>query len=621
MKSYFLAMMVFGISNAQVINFPDPVFKAKLLAADVTNNLAQDADNNNIKIDADSNGEIEQSEALLVYRLFYTTPPPFRPTASGPSKSIESEWITDITGISYFTNLRKLDLSDNQIQEIDLSGLTFLDYFNCNSNAIQSLDLTGLSALTYLNCAENQLTELPLAGLDALVLLSCYENQLTQLFVSGLANLQYLSCNDNSLSAIHFGGNSSLTYVWCYFNQLQQIDLTGTAAVLLHCNDNPNLTTIKVKNNVDSPFTYDVFPMPPMNAFEFGNLPLLGTVCCDTAEVSVMEQVLAAQPTVGITTDCMPPAVVHFPDSQFKNALLTTNCADFEGDMSLDGDADLNNDGEIDVEEALAIANLSIGVNGITDLEGLQYFENLWRFRIGGNPLTTFSGYGLQNLTNLSFNDNQLTSVDLSALVSLDNFQMMNEPLAAIDFSNNPQLFFARFWNVPVTTLNFCGTALTYFDGAGLPNLTYFSSRNGIITTDNILPQTPPPLSPIILTECPMLETVCHDAGEYAYINWGDPIGGVNYVTDCPSDCSILQKETFEHQNLTLFPNPAKDRLQVQMDSGRSVMAISVYNISGQLLIQIRSTDTIDVSSLSTGSYLIQIESDWGNTTQKFIKL
>ena len=73
MKNLFsLFVFCFAMAtSAQVITFPDPNFKAILLAADVTNEIAQ---NNyplqdNMKIDANNNGEIEVAEALAVERL------------------------------------------------------------------------------------------------------------------------------------------------------------------------------------------------------------------------------------------------------------------------------------------------------------------------------------------------------------------------------------------------------------------------------------------------------------------------------------------------------------------------------------------------------------------------
>lgn len=433
-KNYVFALLLAcGFSQAQVINFPDPVFKARLLEADVTNDIAQGATNNNIKIDANNNGEIEQNEALLVYSLFYASGPPIRPTAettvqqSSRSTALV-DMITDVTGISYFTNLRKLDLSDNMIVTVDLQALTSLQMLTCQNSSIQSLNLNGVSALAYLNCMENQLTELSLPNQPLLQTIYCAFNQLTELSVAGITHLQYLSCTNNLLESLEFGGNTSLNYVFCGYNQFTEIDLDGGTAQVLHCNDNPNLTTIKVKNNVDSPFTYDQFPQPPMDAFNFTNVPLLNSVCCDAGELAVMELVLSAQPTVTVSTDCVP-AIVNIPDVNFKNKLLTANCASFVDGTpadSFNSPVDTNADGEIQVSEALAVKGLRVNTsimtttNDLLSLEGIEYFTNLQYLNCIGNQISALDVTMMPDLFEVNCNYNALTTVDFSGLAQLE---------------------------------------------------------------------------------------------------------------------------------------------------------------------------------------------------------
>lgn len=611
-----------GHAGAQTINFPDANFKARLLEADVTNNIAKDADNNSIKIDANADGEIQQDEALLVYRLFYTPPPPFRPADNNnPAQRITNDFpIADITGLEYFTNLRKLGLSDNIITQLELPLLPMLDYLNCSHNPMTSITLPELPGLTYLDCSQNELTALTLQNLPALEVLLCDQNQITALVPAGLSALRVVNCNINLLETLIFGNNPVLKTVSCALNQLTQLDLNGTAVETLYCSDNLLLNTIKIKNNVNSPLTFDQPPFPfPVNSFDFSNLPALGSVCCDPGELAVMQEVLSTQPAVTIITDCIPPAIISFTDPDFKQYLLTQPCAHFEGNFYADADADLNNDGEIDVDEALVIQTLSIGAANIENLGGLEYFENLWSFGIGGNPLSSFEDYGLERLTHLNFNDNQLSNVSLSGLVALENLQMVREPITQVDFNGLENLSFARFWQIPVETLNFCGTGLVYFDGHDLPNLTYFSSRNGIVTTDGIWPQTPPPLSPITLNDCPALQTVCHDADEMAYINWGVPMQNATYVTDCPEDCSILGIRTPTNLKIGLYLNPASDVVHITIPNAGAFLSAEVCNMLGQSVLR-STSDTADISGLQAGSYWIKVKTMQIQGTQLFIK-
>ena len=51
--------------------------------------------------------------------------------------------------------------------------------------------------------------------------------------------------------------------------------------------------------------------------------------------------------------------IIDFPDSNFKNALLNTPCALVEGSDEF-MDADIDNDGEIDMDEAASIWQLNV---------------------------------------------------------------------------------------------------------------------------------------------------------------------------------------------------------------------------------------------------------------------
>ena len=61
---FYILVLTTSLLNAQVINSPDPAFKAILLQADTDNNIA-----GLVKIDANDDGEIDQSEALTVYDM------------------------------------------------------------------------------------------------------------------------------------------------------------------------------------------------------------------------------------------------------------------------------------------------------------------------------------------------------------------------------------------------------------------------------------------------------------------------------------------------------------------------------------------------------------------------
>ncbi len=241
---YLFLLFLFGLgTSAQIVAIPDPVFKAKLLAANTTNYIARNEFDESIAIDANANGEIEVSECTNVVAF-----------------NLAQSSISDLTGIAAFVNLKtlvcqrnfltELDVSglpaleilqcfENQLTQLDVSGLDRLERLFCENNDIQQLHLDGCIALTHLYCNGNNIAQLNLDGLSSIELIYCYQNQLTALDLSGQPNLKNLDCTQNNLTTLTSDSFQNLLTLYCSRNQLSSIDLS-TATQLTHfqCGNN-----------------------------------------------------------------------------------------------------------------------------------------------------------------------------------------------------------------------------------------------------------------------------------------------------------------------------------------------------------------------------------------------
>ena len=147
--------------------------------------------------------------------------------------------IGDLTGIEYFTGVRGLNCSDNQLTGLDLSTNAVLRCVYCSENQLTSLDLPANPALTQLNCRANQLTSLDIASATALTHFCCVDNQLITLDVSNNLALVQLNCANNQLTSLALSTNTALTHLICTNNQLSSLDLsTNTALLVFYCNWN-----------------------------------------------------------------------------------------------------------------------------------------------------------------------------------------------------------------------------------------------------------------------------------------------------------------------------------------------------------------------------------------------
>lgn len=116
------------------ISFPDPNFKAALVA--------------NTSINTNRDSDISESEASS-----------FTGTIAAQSQSISS-----VEGIQYFTNATRIALFNNSISEIDLSKNTKVTQLLLENNSLMSIDISKLTALIDFKAHTNNLTEVNLAN-------------------------------------------------------------------------------------------------------------------------------------------------------------------------------------------------------------------------------------------------------------------------------------------------------------------------------------------------------------------------------------------------------------------------------------------------------------------------
>lgn len=96
----------------------------------------------------------------------------------------------------------------------------------------------------------------------------------------------------------------------------------------------------------------------------------------------------------------------------------------------------------------------------------------------------------------------------------------------------------------------------------------------------------------------------------------GDPIETNPDISNC--NLLSVPDNTIEELNVKLYPNPVIDYLTV--DYAKSINSIEVYTMFGQLLKKVTNTKNIKLGNMSSGFYLIRINSEEGSITKKILK-
>ncbi|MCF8323013.1 MAG: leucine-rich repeat domain-containing protein [Flavobacterium sp.] len=239
-KLYFLllAFSFFSTANAQIVDIPDGFLRAKLLSADTTYRIAKNLTGAYFKIDANNDGQIQESEALNVSYL-------------DVSNGRSSGKISKLTGMEKFTNLTSLDFSYNYISNLDISNLTKLTDLYCYNNEISKLDVSKLTELENLDFSNNYISNLDVSNLIKLTTLWCTYNKISTLNVNNLTKLNWLDCTHNQISNLDVSNLTSLIYLFCSNNQISTLDVGNlTKLTSLDCSFNyiSNLDVSKLTN-------------------------------------------------------------------------------------------------------------------------------------------------------------------------------------------------------------------------------------------------------------------------------------------------------------------------------------------------------------------------------------
>lgn len=87
---------------------------------------------------------------------------------------------------------------------------------------------------------------------------------------------------------------------------------------------------------------------------------------------------------------------------------------------------------------------------------------------------------------------------------------------------------------------------------------------------------------------------------------------------DFTLNVTTLNREAFDKNSFIIYPNPVSSVLNIKAE--QNIDAVLVYNLQGQLVLESKNTDKIDVESLAAGQYLIKIGSGELLQVKKFVK-
>lgn len=94
--------------------------------------------------------------------------------------------------------------------------------------------------------------------------------------------------------------------------------------------------------------------------------------------------------------------------------------------------------------------------------------------------------------------------------------------------------------------------------------------------------------------------------------------GTCNY--DVNGDLVILSSKDVSNIEASINPNPTTGLIKIALSNQSKVEKVEIYSVSGRIVYNTSNTGIIDISSLSSGLYILKAKTNEGQFSRKIIK-
>lgn len=326
--------------------------------------------------------------------------------------NIKGLGIKSLKGVEYvnFTNVRKLDCSDNELTELPVAGFfTNLEEIDFSNNQLTGrIELNKCKKLRILKGSDNMLEEVAFEN-SVLESVDLSNNQLTRFQCSYntstlksvnvannlLSESSGFGCSDNAVLTDWNVSNNNLKYVYLHSTpMLENYNVSGNPLVeltLFGAGYGTALKTLDASNTALS--SLDISGNMSLQSLNVMGCATLTKIFAGTLDVEAIN--IEKESYTIIETSTIVDAI---KDNAFREFLIET----------------YGSNGGITQEEADRVTDLELNADNaaeVKSLAGIEYFRNLKTLKVSG----------LESLddTNLAVGNINLTSVDISLVKGL----------------------------------------------------------------------------------------------------------------------------------------------------------------------------------------------------------
>lgn len=478
--------------------------------------------------------------------------------------------ISDLTGIEDFVALQGFNCRGNSFTTLDVSNNTNLTSLICGANALISLDLSANTNLTNLAAELCDLTSITLPL--SIELMNIDGNEFTELDFSGLPNLKYLLVKNNPyLSALNVQNGNNTNF----------IGFEATSNPLLYCIvvDDPsysttNWTTVSTQVTFRTDCTAPVITLTGANPQEIelgAGYTELGATTSDGSSVVIdASEFLDAVGSYSIYYNATDAS-----GNEAEQMIRTVNVVDTTPPTLICAGETWFNLDEYGTYTVL-VGQIDNGSNDLSGIQSITIDQDSFDCTYIGTPVT---------ITLTVTDNNNLSETCTTTAHFVDNI------LPVFDTNTLPDDMTVAYNNA--------GN-----NGYILPDFT-----TSVVVTDNCT-------SSVVVDQYPSPGQTLTSGLHTITLEIFDNSNNFDFYEFVINVDGTLSSSTYIIDGLTVYPIPTHDRVNLDV----VVDAVRVTNLTGQEVMQLTQTASIDLSEMPNGVYFAQISKDGKQEVVRLIK-
>lgn len=374
--------------------------------------------------------------------------------------NLKNKGIKSLDGLKFFSRLKVVDCSNNELQSISIDNMYLIRKLNCSNNKItaQGLKLGVPGAVTELICNNNEIESLE--------------------FLQQCENLEKLVCHSNKIPVLDVHNNKKLLVLECYNNNLSALDISLIQPLSLLCGEqkdgltltmnrdqkglfdatneknkrvNINVTEAVIdsywantlKNNFG--FVVENSIIDPSNPTNQALFTTINELVINDSRIKSISGISNFTNLTKLTVRESIPQIDLSSNTALRYLDISENKTLTSIDLSINTQLTylvIYETGitKLDVSKLINLTHLNCSVGSIETLDVSKNIK-LDTLACHSNKLTSLNVSNNQKLTLLSCGSNQIGSLDLSNNPKMKTLYCNGNNLARLDLTNNPSLF------------------------------------------------------------------------------------------------------------------------------------------------------------------------------------